>query len=296
VVNSRTPRHFSEQEVRFLQLMANQAAIAMETARLREEEAARRSLDAELALAREIQRTMMPRAPLDVPGWEVATVYRAAEEVGGDFYDVIDLPGAARRIGLLLGDVAGKSVSGALLMTLSLTAVREAILRTHAPAAVLSEANARIVMQIRADRFVSAFFGVLDPASGSLRYANAGQCYPLVWRTAQGEIEELTARGIILGVMPDPVLEERTVSLERGDVLVLYSDGVTEALNARRSLFGEERLRGALARGAAEGARGVVRRILHDVEAFTRQAAASDDLTLVVVSRAVAPGGYRVAK
>lgn len=285
IVDQRKPREFTEPEVRSLRLMAHYAALALETAQLRADEQAHRQVDAELTVAQEMQASLLPEPRLALPGWEIESVYRAARQVGGDFYDFLKLPRLESSLGLVIGDVAGKSVSGALLMALSLTAIRDAILREDGPAAVLEAANARLRREIREDRFVSAFFGALDVKTGALTFANAGQNHPFLLRAADGSLEELSARGLVLGVMEELNVEEGHAQLEPGDALLLFTDGVTEAMNGQRRLFGEERLRAALTTDREPGASPLLNTLLQRIERFTGPGSRSDDLTMVAVHR-----------
>jgi len=289
VLNTRTPRQFDEGGTRFLQLVAHQAALALESAGLREREAARTRLDAELALAHDIQQLMLPDPTLDVLGWDLASTYRAAQAVGGDFYDVLADYRNPRRMGLLIGDVAGKSISGALLMAMSLGAIRMAARRTNDPAEALIAANARIRKQIQADRFVSAFFGWLDTDTGDFVYACAGHNPPLIHRAGAAAAQELDSSGVVLGIVEDPEITSRRIRLAPGDTLVLFTDGVTEALDADRELFGEARLEAAIVRAPDGPAKIVLDRIVNDVNVFTGAAPQSDDLTIMVVHRLTRP-------
>jgi sigma-B regulation protein RsbU (phosphoserine phosphatase) len=285
IVDQREPRRFSEAEVRSLRLMAHYAALALETAQLRADEQAHRQVDAEMAVAQEMQASLLPEPRLVLPGWEIDSVYRAARQVGGDFYDFLKLPRRESTLGLVIGDVAGKSVSGALLMALSLTAIRDAVLRKDGPAAVLEAANERLRREIREDRFVSAFFGALDVRTGVLEFANAGQNPPFVLRAAGGDLEELPTRGLVLGIRDELDVEEGRTRIEPGDALLLFTDGVTEAMNGQRSLFGEERLRAALTAERKPGANALLHSLVERIDGFAGEGARSDDLTMVAVQR-----------
>lgn len=285
IVDQREPRRFADAEVRSLQLMAHYAALALETAQLRAQEQEHRQVHAELTVAREMQASLLPQPRLELPGWEIDSVYRAARQVGGDFYDFLKLPRRESSLGLVIGDVAGKSVSGALLMALSLTAIRDAVLRKDGPAAVLAAANERIRREIRDDRFVSAFFGALDVRTGRLTYANAGQNHPYLLRARDGSLHELPARGLVLGIRDELTVEECQVDIEPGDAMLLFTDGVTEAMDGRRRMFGEERLRTALKAERAPGANPLLQSVVERVDRFAGDSPHSDDLTLVAIQR-----------
>jgi len=288
MVDMRRPRLLNEDEVRFLRLMANQAAIAIETARLHGEEVERQRLERELALGQQIQLALLPKESPVVPGWQVASLYRAARQVGGDFYDFFDLPGEPGRLGLVIADVADKGVPAALMMALSRTMIRTAALGGRGPSSALARANELILNDSRTGLFVTAFYAALDVHTGRLAYANAGHNRPLWLRAGTGEIVELAAHGIALGVLEQVELEERVVDVSPGDVLAFYTDGVTEAMDADGQLFGVERLRAAVAADPDASAAEIVSAVERALGAFTDDAPQSDDVALFVVRRRAA--------
>lgn len=293
MIDSRQPRLFNEDEVRFLRLMANQAAIAIEKARLHREEIGRQRMERELAIGRQIQLDLLPKETPVVLGWEFAAVYQAARQVGGDFYDFLELPGKPGQMGLIIADVADKGVAAALMMALSRTMVRTAAADGRSPSAALGLANELIMKHSRTDLFVTAFYARLDTHSGRLTYANAGHERPLLRQSSSGEIQELTARGIVLGVFEHIELEEREIDVAPGDVLVFYTDGVTEAMNSDGQQFGGERLRTTVAAIPDASAQQILSAVVDAVGAFTGDAPQSDDLTLLVVKRH--PAGKELA-
>ena len=285
LIDMRQPRLLDEDEVRFLRLMASQAAIAIEQARLHQEEIERERLEQELDVGRQIQLSMLPTDCPVVPGWECAAFYRAARQVGGDFYDFFELPGEPGRLGLVIADVADKGVPAALMMALSRTVVRAAAADGRSPSAALTLANELILEDSRASLFVTAFYAALDTRGGRLAYANAGHNRPLWLRVGTGESEELAARGIALGVLEDIELEEREIDVAPGDLLVFYTDGVTEAMDDGGQQFGKERLRQVLAANADGSAQEVLAAVEDAVRAFTGNTPQSDDIALFVVRR-----------
>jgi serine phosphatase RsbU (regulator of sigma subunit)/signal transduction protein with GAF and PtsI domain len=263
--------------------ITSQAGIALEEARLRGAEAVRQRMEQELAVAREIQRSLLPLAAPPTPGWDIAMAWQAARQVGGDFYDFISLPD--NRLAIVIADVSDKGVPAALFMVLARSLVRASILSYHAPAEALKRANRLLLQDNRAEMFVTVFCGVIDLATGEMRYASAGHNPPLLCR-ADG-IEELEARGIILGIMKEVRLEEKTVQLEPGDTLVLYTDGVTEAINQDEEQFGEERLEQVMCERSGEPLDELRRGLLTAIAEFSAGQPPFDDLTLVLVRREV---------
>jgi sigma-B regulation protein RsbU (phosphoserine phosphatase) len=289
VVDSRKPRSFDAAELRFLQLMANQAAIALETARLHQEEIQRQRIEEELAVGRHIQLSMLPSACPIVPHWDLAAVYEAAQQVGGDFYDFIQTPELPGHLGVVIADVSGKGVPAALFMALSRTIIRNAALQGLQPADTLIQANYFIQENSRADMFLTAFCATLDINSGLLTYASAGHDRPLWWQADQGHFEELDSGGMILGMLEDVELEERSASILPLDFVIFYTDGVTEAMNGDTEEYGKERLQaviaGALSEHSDSTALEILQSIQDDVQTFTAGTPPSDDFTLIVLKR-----------
>jgi sigma-B regulation protein RsbU (phosphoserine phosphatase) len=285
MIETRQPRLLNEDEVRFLRLMANQAAIAIEKARLHREEIERHRLEQELAVGQQIQLSMLPKDCPVVPGWEFAAVYQAARQVGGDFYDFFELPGEPGRLGIVIADVADKGVPAALMMALSRTIIRTIALGGRSPSSALMRANELILNDSRSSLFVTAFYATLDTHSGRLTYANAGHNRPLWLQVRSGEIQEVTARGIALGVLEDIELEEREIDVAPGDLLVFYTDGVTEAMNTSGQQFDGERLRAAVAANSDASAQQILLAVMDAVRAFVGDTPQSDDLTLFVAKR-----------
>ena len=285
VVDVRQPRDWDETQSRFLHLLANQAAIAIEQARLHQEALKRQRMLQELSVARQIQLSLLPKAPPTVPGWEFAAFYRPARLIGGDFYDFYDLPEKNAQWGVLIADVADKGVPSALYMALCRTVIRTTAFSGRSPASALMRANTLILQDSRADLFLSAFYAKLDVETGRLIYCNAGHNPALLWRAAGERFDILTTEGIVLGAFADIELEETRVDIAPGDTLVLYTDGVTEAINPDQSEFTARRLQEIVAANAAGSAQHILDSIVEAVDAFAQDAPPFDDLTLVVIKR-----------
>jgi len=285
VVNSRAPRLLNEEEMRLLRLMANQAAIAIEKARLHQEELKMQRMERELEVGKQMQLSMLPDTCPVVPGWECVASYEAARVVGGDFYDFFPLANEPGQLGMLIADVAGKGVPAALLMARGCTTIRTVVLVGNDPGTALTQANKLMFRGRQSQLFLTALYAVLDTESGRLVYANAGHNPPLWLQAATGDMQTLNAPGIALGIFGDIELEEREIRVAPGDLLVFYTDGVTEARDASRDLFGEERLQAIVAANAGASAQEVLDAILDAVREFTGEAEQSDDLTLFVIRR-----------
>ena len=239
----------------------------------------------ELALAWEIQASFLPNTLPDVPGWQLSATLEPARETAGDFYDFIPLPGG--RLAILVADVADKGMGAALYMALSRT-----LIRTYAdeydtqPELVLHAVNRRILRDTQTDLFVTVFYGILDPASGTLTYSNAGHNPPYVLSAEDGSsVQALVRTGIPLGIFEDIPWERRDVQLAPGDMLVLYSDGIPEAQDRQGSFFGEERLLETVQASRGCSAQDVREVLLAQVRRFVGDAPQYDDITLMVLVR-----------
>ncbi len=319
MVNTRGPRQFLDDETQLLGILANLLVQTLERERLHQEALAREKLEQELDLAREIQASFLPNCCPVVPGYQIEAYYRAARQVGGDFYDFIELPPApgqptpadparpttvifrggtrlgspempdlssAQRLGVVIADVTDKGVPAALFMALSRTLLRATAIDGRQPAEVLERANRLILADSRAGLFVTTFYAVLETRTGLVTYANGGHNYPLHWDAAAGEVRPLRAQGIVLGIVPQPTFEQRSLDLAPGDVILLYTDGVTEAMNPARELFGDERLAAVLRANHQRGPQEIINAVLTEVTAFAGGQSQADDITMVVIKRA----------
>jgi serine phosphatase RsbU (regulator of sigma subunit)/anti-sigma regulatory factor (Ser/Thr protein kinase) len=283
---------YSSDDRRLLDNLAAQAAPALRVAQLvREQEAeaaTRQRFEQELEVARLIQQNFLPRELPDLPGWQITAFYRPAREVGGDFYDVIPLPDG--RVAFVVGDVTDKGVPAALVMSATRSVLRASAQRLLEPGAVLERVNEHLCPDMPEKMFVTCLYGVLDPESGHLRFANAGHDVPYV-KTARG-IDELRARGMPLGLMPGMTYEEKDAMLEAGDSVLLHSDGVVEAHDPDREMFGFPRLKDTMA--SAPDNQGMIDYVLAELEAFTGPGGEQeDDITMVSLERSA--GGRTVA-
>jgi sigma-B regulation protein RsbU (phosphoserine phosphatase) len=286
LVNTRFPRLFLEEELRFLSLMGNQAAMAIDKARLHQEAIKQQRLEEEMAVARQIQFSFLPETSPVAPGWEFATLYQPARQVGGDFYDFFDLPGEAHRLGMVIADVTDKGVPAALFMALSRSIIRTKALSPELyPAQVLERANRLIMQDSRAKLFLTACYSVLNTYTGHLIYTLAGHNRPFWLHAETGICEELTGRGTVMGIFEQIELSEHEIDVLPGDSLIFYTDGVTEAMNATYQLFGEERLQAVITANPTATAQAILDAIVEAVNTFTGGAPPTDDLTLFVVKR-----------
>ncbi|HEY2980503.1 MAG TPA: GAF domain-containing protein [Anaerolineales bacterium] len=276
-------RRFRARRIEIINGMAQQAALAIQNDRLQAEMVVRERLETEIQLARQIQQTFIPQTLPAPAGWQLSARWRTAREVGGDFYDVLELPG--NLLGLFIADVADKGVPAALFMALTRTLVRAAVIETESPAEALRRVNDLLVPDTQQGMFVTAVYGVLDLAAGLFTYANAGHNPPLWVRAGDGSVERLTRTGIALGAVEDSNMTEKSVQLAPGDSLLLYTDGVTEAFDADGDLFGESRLIESLQQGPNPSADALLETVEMHLNAFIGSTPLGDDLTMLAVRR-----------
>jgi len=238
-------------------------------------------LERELELARELQQSILPQEFPTLPGFNCAARSRPAWQVGGDFYDVIPL--SKGRLGLVMADVSDKGLAAALYMALTRSLIHAEAKHSSSPRQVLLNVH-RLLLEIsQSDMFVTVFYGVLDPARGALRYARAGHDRPLLFSPSSGECRLLAADGILLGLVEEVRLEEVSVDLCSGDLLVLYTDGITDANSPAGEFFGVERLRETVSAAGGLSAQDLCDLIFDHVDRFQAEAVQHDDMALLVV-------------
>jgi serine phosphatase RsbU (regulator of sigma subunit)/predicted ester cyclase len=253
------------------------------TWRIRAERARERErIEQELRTAREIQQALLPKATPKLDGWQLAAYYRPARQVGGDFYDFVELPNGL--LGMVVGDATGHGMPAALLMATTRGMLRAVAQSLDSPGEVLARVNDAIYPETPPNMFVTCFYAILDPADGRLLYANAGHDLPYLRRDGQSS-SDLWARGMPLGLMPRMSYEENESSLERGESILFYSDGLVEAHNPHREMFGFPRLRVLVDEYGSDGG-SLVERLLNELSGFVgADADQEDDITLVVLQR-----------
>jgi serine phosphatase RsbU (regulator of sigma subunit)/anti-sigma regulatory factor (Ser/Thr protein kinase) len=275
---------YSSDDRKLLNSLAAQAAPALQVAQLvRRQEAEARSrerIEQELRVATLIQQNFLPKQLPDLPGWHVSAYYRPAREVGGDFYDFVELPDG--QIGLVIGDVTDKGVPAAMVMAATRSVLRASAQRVVSPGEVLERVNELMCPDMPAKMFVTCLYGVLEPDTGRFRYANAGHNLPYV-RTTEGTVE-LRATGMPLGLLPGISYEEKEAYLEPGQVMLLHSDGVAEAHSDAHEMFGFPRLMDVV--GSRQDKAEVIDRVLTELGRFTGSGwEQEDDITLVALTR-----------
>lgn len=285
-LDSDLVREFTKEDLNLITVMSNIAAIRIENARLAEVERQEQLTQKELAQAADIQRRLLPSKPPAISRVDLAGYNAPCRTVGGDYFDFV--PYSDGRIGIIVADVAGKGMPAAMLMS-SLQA-RVQVLAEDAVdlAALVTRLNRVISSNCPANRFITFFMAVLDPVTGELAYCNAGHNPPLLVR-AGGGIETLEGGGVILGILPKAAYSERRTRLNDGDILVMYSDGVTEAVRPNQDEeFGEDRLGELVAANSGQNASDLIDTINNCLTEWLSGSQAADDVTLVIAKRTAA--------
>ena len=285
----RSEQEYSADDRKLLNDLAGHAAPAVRVAQLvREQEAEvrqRERIEQELRVAQLIQQQFLPEELPNLSGWEFAAFYGPAREVGGDFYDFIKLPEG--QLGIVVGDVTDKGVPAALVMATTHSILRAEAPRLIAPSDVLTRVNELLVDEMPAHMFVTCLYAVLNPATGRLRYANAGHNVPYV--STEAGVTELRATGMPLGLLPGMEYEEKEATLAPGEIVLLHSDGLAEAHNPEREMFGFPRV--AALTGEASDGEVLIDRLLKELQDFVGpEVEQEDDITLVTLGRRAAGG------
>jgi sigma-B regulation protein RsbU (phosphoserine phosphatase) len=240
---------------------------------------------AELAKGRRQQRSIVSLAPPDVPGYEIASHYEPAREIGGDFFELFRLPRRGRPLAVVVADVTGKGLDAALLMAFSRPVMHTALTASRGPAEAIERTNRVLVAERRGTLFLTLVAAVVQPGSGRIRLASAGHELPLLVPADGGPIREVGEAGVLVGAFDTVAPSETELTLERGDALVFYTDGVTDAVGPTGGRFGDARLVAALEAARDGTAADLVAAVRGAVEAFRQTADPADDVTIVAVTR-----------
>jgi sigma-B regulation protein RsbU (phosphoserine phosphatase) len=274
-------RQFGEIDLHFFSSLSGMIAEKIENTLLAEIAREKQRLDTEIEIAKDIQSNLFPKDIPKIPNHDLACYNRASREVGGDYFDVIALDGS---YGITIADVSGKGIGAAMLMSNLQAVLRSRAPDTEAPGQLLEQMNEDLFSRVGIGRFVTLFFLRLEPGTGKMAYANAGHNPPFLVR-AGGEITNLEVSGVPLGIMPNANYGVFEQSLAPGDMVVLYSDGITEADSAGSGMFGEDRLAEILTQNRTSRSSEIVDAILLAVDTFREETPISDDMTIVVLKR-----------
>lgn len=273
---------YSHDELEFLSTMANQAIIAIENAHLFEEALEKERLEEELSIASRIQQRLLPKSIPQVEGFELTGLNIPSKQVGGDYYDFIPID--QKRVGVAIADVSGKGAPAALLMANLQASLRTLVGENKPIGEIIGKVNNLIVENTDVDKFITAFYGVLDVETGRFTYSNAGHNPPILVH-ADGSTDLLDKGGLVLGMMKGVAFEEETIQMHPDDRIVMYTDGVTEAMDADEEEYGEERLLQAIQEHDALSAEALGNEIVSQVQSFGAGDQQQDDITLVIIKR-----------
>jgi sigma-B regulation protein RsbU (phosphoserine phosphatase) len=282
VYNKKTGSAFADDDLRLLAIIGGQSAQVMENARLNEHEKLFLKMQEEVRLAARIQSDLLPSTMPEIPGYEIAGKNIPAQEVGGDHFDFIPID--ENRLAICLGDVSGKGLPASLLMSNLQATLRSQTFVSPTPAECVQRSNTLLFRTTSSEKFVTLFYCVLDYKQHRLTFTNAGHDFPFLI-SKNGTIRRLETGGIAVGMLDGFSYQEETVELAGDDLLVIYSDGIAEAMNTDRSQYGDERLGQLLLTHSGKSAAGVLEEIIGDVRTHVGTAPQMDDITLVTVKR-----------
>ena len=280
--NKRTGEGFTDTDKRLLTIIAAQSAHVIENARLSEEEKTLQLMQEEMRLAYKIQMDLLPSMAPEIEGYDIAGMSIPAKTVGGDYFDFIEITPSCMCI--CLGDVSGKGIPAALLMSNLQATLRGLALQELSPHACIKKSNLLLFRSTDIDKFATLFYGLLNTETHEFRYCNAGHNYPFLIR-ANGETIRLDVGGLILGALEDFAFKESAVQFMPDDLLVIFSDGISEATNGADEMFGEEPLGRLITENRDKKAADILEAILNAVRGHTDVSSQTDDITLVVVKR-----------
>jgi len=272
---------FAQADLELLTSIASSAAIAIENARLYQVAVEKGRMERELQVAYEVQAGLLPRQTPQVTGWEFAARWQPAREVAGDYYDFIPLDGG--QLGLVIADVSDKGMPAALFMALTRSIVRASVGRAPSPADGIAHANRLICADSTGGMFVTLFYALLNPATGEFTYVNAGHNPPLLYCADRDQLRQLARTGMVLGVIEDAPFEQHTLRLNPSDLVLLYTDGVTDAVDAHLQDFGMERLQRLILDHQHAPAADVVAALEGAIRDFAASTAPFDDMAMVVI-------------
>ena len=279
-IESNHPRAFTASDLDIVWSFANQAAVSVVRAQLYDEAIEQHKLKDELHIAKRIQESFLPDEFPAIPGFDLDAVNISSTEVGGDYYDFV--PIVENQIGVAIADVAGHGVPAALIMASFRASLLAEIRNNYAIRTIMKKVNNLICESVKRGEFVTAVYGVLDTRNHVFTFANAGHNPPLLLRKS-GKVEPLREGGLTLGILPDRDYEERPIYIDSGDILILYTDGITEAANAKDELFGTERLIALVKEHKDLPARQMRQRIMEAVLSYRSDDSLHDDLTLMLI-------------
>lgn len=285
LVNKENNQPFTETDLNLLQALGDQAAIAIRNARFYKTILEKQKLDHDLSIARDIQHMLLPRTYPVINNWDISVLSKTAMEIGGDYYDFIDV--GKDKLGLVIADVSGKSIPGALVMSMTRSVLRSKAMGVHSASSVLMAVNELVCQDIEPDMFISLVYLIIDTRQNTVTYARAGHEPIIFFHAKESALEQVKPEGMVLGMDSGPLfnnsLREINLQMHPGDALILYTDGITEAVNDKQEEFGLTNLMDAIKISSPGTAADIVNNISERISRFTGNLPQQDDLTLVVL-------------
>jgi len=280
----RSGKFYQREDINLLNTLANQGVVAIENALLLEEMIEKERMEEELAIAHDLQTSMLPATVPQIKGIEIAAFSVSAREVGGDFYDFIEM--GEDKLGIVIGDVTGKSVSGALVMSASRSVFRMLSEEMSDVGEIMNRANLRTKQDIKSGMFVALLYAVLNADGSSLRLCSAGQTQPILLSSETGNalLIETVGDTFPLGILEDVDYQETILQLVPDDKIIFYTDGIVEAMNDQGEMFGFDRILEVVKNARSVSSDALLKKITDSVDEFTSGASQHDDLTVIVVS------------
>ncbi len=282
VFNKKDGSPFTDEDRRVLSIIGSQSAQVIENARLHEEEKALISLQEELKMARDIQLRLLPEKVPDIPGYQVSAINKPAKSVGGDYYDFLTHEDG--KTGFCLGDITGKGMPAAMLMSNLQATIRSQAAIFEDCSKCMEGTNKLLFKSTEPSKFATVFYGILEWEKGLLEYTNGGHDEPLLFKSGKDPIK-LKSTGLLAGVVEDTSYGKETVRLEEKDLLLVYTDGITEAMNSKKEEFGLERLVKTVQENREKTTDQLVETILENIKRHAGEAIQSDDITLMIIKR-----------
>lgn len=285
LVNKEDFQPFNETDAGLLQALGDLASISIQNAKFYKTILEKQKLDCDLNIAKDIQHMLLPKKSPVVDNWDIGVLSKTAMEIGGDYYDFIDV--GKDKIGVAIADVSGKSVPGALVMTMTRSVLRSKAIGVHSASSVIMATNELICQDIEPDMFISLVYLIIDTKQNSVTYARAGHEPVILYHAKETACELIKPEGMVLGISCDPLfnnsLKEVSFQMHPGDIIVLYTDGITEAVNDKREEFGLTNLLEAIKISSSGTASDIVNNIVERINRFTGDMPQRDDITLVVM-------------
>ena len=282
VFNKRTKDGFNSNDQRLLSIIGTQSAQIIENARLLEEERNLELMREDMRLAKETQINLLPKHFPEIPGYRIAAQTIPAREVGGDYYDIMAIDD--KHFAFCLGDVTGKGLPAAMLMSNLQATLRSHTVSGNTCKGIISKTNNLLYKCTEPTKFATLFYGIIDLDLNEITFCNAGHNDPL-FISAEGKITGLKTGGLLLGGLPDSAYDEERIKLNKSELIVIYSDGISEAMNEREEEYGESKLKNVILKHLKDSPGTMIDTILSEVKSFTGNAPQSDDMTLMIIKK-----------